>query len=251
MLSDAPQQDGVYFVSKKKDEFEPVYIEARDREGRLYTDEVIANLPYVPKGHPYFAEWRLRQGSVDRIATYLSNKRSPLRILDLGCGNGWFSYRLALIQETEVVGLDVNVEELTQGARIFQRPNLTFVYADIFSSEANILDGFDIITANACVQYFEDLQGILDQLILKLKPGGELHILDSPFYQGIEVQHARERSIKYYQDLGTPEMAKYYFHHSLDSIQGYDILYKPSKSIFKKLLRQKENPFMWLKFIRD
>lgn len=250
MFSNTEIVNGVFFFSKQKDNFSTIYLDVRNKEERLYSDDVVKYLPNTSKSHRYYQEWKLRESSANRIKKYLLEKNRPLKILDLGCGNGWFSNQLALIPNVEVIGVDVNTEELTQGARVFQLPNLKFACADIFSNEAKELKEFDIITINACIQYFEDFQSILNQLREKLNFDGELHIIDSPFYRESEVQAAKKRSSKYYRDLGFPEMKKHYFHHCLESIGGYDILYQSSKSIIDKLLRKRHNPFMWLRFLK-
>jgi ubiquinone/menaquinone biosynthesis C-methylase UbiE len=168
--------------------------------------------------------------------------------LDLGCGNGWFSNQIACISQTQIIAVDVNDDELKQAARVFQKPNLKFVYADIFSQESDDLQTFDIITVNSCIQYFDNLENILRQLKSKLSSAGELHIIDSPFYQQSDIASAKERTLAYYQSLGFPEMAEHYFHHTLTNVGAYEIMYKPNRSALNKLFRRIDTPFMWLKF---
>ena len=79
-----------------------------------------------------------------------------------------------------------------------------------------------------------------------LKPGGEIHIIDSHFYPLADLSEAKHRSVLYYESAGFPEMATYYFHHSLDDLQdfNYSILYDP-KNLFHKFSPTK-NPFYWI-----
>ncbi|MEL6559559.1 MAG: class I SAM-dependent methyltransferase, partial [Bacteroidota bacterium] len=159
---------------------------------------------------------------------------------------GWFTNLLAEIPGTEVIGVDVNDLELEQAARVFKKSNLLFVYADIFSPEADALKEFDIITLNSCIQYFDDFKKITDLLQLKLKKGGELHIIDSPFYHQDDIAAARNRTNEYFDQLGYPEMAKNYFHHSWTDVSDFHSLYDPKKSKIKKLFGVADTPFHWL-----
>ena len=247
MLSNIKKHKGVYYITQKQDNFSSIYINVRKKEERIYIDEIVKRLPKVAKTHRYFKEWKLREKSTKRIVNYLTQKEKPLKILDLGCGNGWFSNQLLSIPNSEIFAIDVNEIELEQAARVFKKPNLTFIYTDIFFSEVSILEGFDIITINSCIQYFKNIEEILNQLKSKLKPGGELHILDSPFYQSSEIQNAKERTVAYYKNLGVPEMAENYFHHKIENLKGFDILYQPKKSIVNRIIGKKDSPFMWLK----
>lgn len=247
-LLNTTAQNGVYYVTERQDQFSSVYLDVRARENRIYDDKVVSELPEVSKDHPYFNEWQLRQKSTKRIVNYLESKNTPLEILDIGCGNGWFSHCLASIRDTEVYGLDVNEIELEQAARVFNQPNLKFVYADLQATNAESLTNFDLVTVNSCIQYFSDFKEIFDLLTLRLKPNGELHILDSPFYDKSELADARSRTKAYYDQLGVPEMANHYFHHQTDQIHDFEMMYQPKKSRISRIFR-KDSPFPWIKWI--
>ena len=105
---------------------------------------------------------------------------------------------------------------------------------------------FDAIVFAASIQYFASLKDMIKNTLQLLRPDGELHIIDSPFYSFPELLAANQRSRHYYESVGFPEMADFYFHHSLDDLENYDykILYDPN-SLFNKLLRNK-NPFHWI-----
>ena len=75
--------------------FEENYLAARDREKRLYSDEELLQLPSIAEQHPHYREWKLRKESADRLKKYLSALDRPLKILELGSGNGWLSHFLA------------------------------------------------------------------------------------------------------------------------------------------------------------
>lgn len=247
MLSTIEKHNGVYYITEKQDVFSSIYIDVRKKEQRIYPDKIVESLPEIKANHKYYQEWKLRQKSTNRIINYLTDKNKPLKILDIGCGNGWFSNQLSSISNSKIFAIDVNEIELEQGARVFKKPNLKFIYADIFSVETNILEDFDIITVNSCIQYFENLEEILSCLKNKLKPDGELHIIDSPFYKASEIAAAKKRTKNYYKSIGVPDMAAHYFHHTIEDIPEITIMHKPDNSLFSKLVKKKDSPFMWLK----
>ncbi len=226
--------------------FENNYIELRRREQRLYNDEELLQLPLVRAGHVHRAEWQLRKRSCNRLLYYLEKKEKPLRILEVGCGNGWLSHRLAALPGSKLIGLDINFTELQQAARVFSHiPNLLFMYGDI---EAGLLDdlSFDIILFASCIQYFPSAPGIVASSLRLVKPGGEIHILDSPFYKPAARAGARKRTAAYFRKMGFPAMADHYYHHSLGELElfGYKFLYRPS--VMKQYFLKNENPFPWI-----
>jgi hypothetical protein len=85
-----------------------------------------------------------------------------------------------------------------------------------------------------------------------LKPRGEIHFIDSPFYDLNEVSGAKQRTVEYYSNRGFPEMSKYYFHHSWSEISDYkpEVLYdKKSKSRILKFVQKPDMPFPWIKIV--
>ena len=47
------------------------YNTARDREARLLPDDEVRQLPQVPRSHPYYAEWGMRQASLQKALSFL------------------------------------------------------------------------------------------------------------------------------------------------------------------------------------
>ena len=226
--------------------FERRYIELRSREQRIYSDEELLQLPAIHKEHPHYTEWQVRKRSADKLLERLLQKQKPLQILEVGCGNGWLSKQLVAIHGSKVIGSDVNFTELQQAARVFSHiPNLHFIYGDIRSGLFEEME-FDCIVFAACIQYFPSLPGIVSQALSLLKPGGEMHILDSPFYKPAEIPAARQRTENYYEEAGLPEMATHYFHHTRDELAGieHELLYDPSA--LQHFFSKTKNPFPWI-----
>src|ERR1700733_11802536 len=162
--------------------FEKKYIEIRSMENRLYTDDELIRLPEIELSHPHYREWQLRKKMVRRFIRYVTRRKNSLDILDVGCGNGWLAHQLAEIPGATVTGVDINFTELQQAARVFSNdPNLRFIHGDIRSG---ILEDrqFDIIVFAATIEHFPSLKKILHFCLSCLKPGGEIHVIDSPFY---------------------------------------------------------------------
>src|SRR5687767_9920983 len=215
--------------------FEEIYHPLRTKENRVYTDREVAQLPDISNAHPHYKEWQIRKQSSDRLTAYFEKKllagtsEQPLRLLEMGCGNGWLSHRLAGITNTKVTGLDINFAELQQAVRVFEPiPNLQFIYGDINKGLFQEMY-FDVVVFAASIQYFSSFSGIINTTSRLLKPGGEIHILDSHFYKPGRSEEAKKRTAEYFRRLGYPEMASHYYHHCTHDLEefNYRILHKP------------------------
>jgi SAM-dependent methyltransferase len=109
----------------------------------------------------------------------------PLRILDLGAGNGWLSYRLALLGHLPVaVDLLTNDQDGLGAAIHFSsrvRPLFPRVQAALdrlpFASST-----FDLVVFNASFHYSEDYQCTFAEALRCTRPGGTIVIADTPWY---------------------------------------------------------------------
>lgn len=148
-----------------------------------YSDKEVALLPLLNETHPRYREWTGRAAASDRLVRYLSAHKRSAGILEIGCGNGWLSHRLAAVPGSRVVGLDSNLGELRQAARIFRKqPNLKFIYGEFYSNVLQDLS-FDIIVLAATVHCFHRPAQIIRDAVGYLRPRGELHIIDSALLQ--------------------------------------------------------------------
>lgn len=233
---------------------EQSYLAIRQAEGRLYSDAMLRQLPTINKAHPLAKEWAIRAVSATRLQTYISEQLiyyRPLTLLDIGCGNGWLTHQLAQLHGLRVIGIDINRLELSQAANLFQhQSNLSFCYGDI-SAGLFCENCFDFITVMDTIQYFPNLSNLLPRLRRLLNHGGEIHILDSPFYNSREAQQtARHRTQEHYERLGYPAMANFYHHHRWSALQQYDpiVLYRPHPLLAKIYARLNLAyvPFPWV-----
>lgn len=213
------------------DVFAETYYQLRYKEGRLVGDEQLRQLPKVKRWHPHYKEWKLRALSAQRLIQYLKQLPGALEILEIGCGNGWLAAQLAANPLWQVTASDINTSELLQAQRVFGHlPNLQFAHA-------NLGDGclanktFDIILFAASAQYFPSLKETIAQALTHSSIRGEVHIMDTAFYEPKDLVAARQRSVQYYTQLGFPQMAQRYYHHSLQELEGfqYKLLHKPGR----------------------
>ena len=227
-------------------QFEETYLALRRKEGRIYSDEEVRWLPSVDVSHPYFAEWRIRKHSCDKLVGYLRRKKQSLKILEVGCGNGWLCYQLSKIEHGKVTGIDINKTELNQAQRIFGKiDNLEFLAAEI-ADEKIRHKKFDIIIFAASIQYFPSLEKIISSCLQMLNANGEIHILDSHFYSDSGSVTARNRSEEYFQSMGFSQMTQHYFHHETQQLKKYKlkVLYNPSR--MRRIFGIDKNPFPWM-----
>jgi ubiquinone/menaquinone biosynthesis C-methylase UbiE len=224
--------------------FEKLYISLRQKENRIYTDDQVLHLPFIESSHLHAAEWEIRGRSATRLLKYLREKNRGLTILEAGCGNGWLTAKLGDLSGSTITGIDINEPELTQAKRIFRsRTNIHFSFSDIKNMPLD--QKFDMVVFAASFQYFPSFDQTVGKALSILHPGGEIHILDSPFYRGPEIADAEQRSEIYYRSVGYPEMSKFYFHHTIDSFEKYNhrILFDPFHLV-NKLFRK--DPFPWI-----
>lgn len=250
-------ENGVYYLTKPAEKdiaAEKQYLKARLNENRIYGDSTVKILPSVGKKHVHYLEWIVRKNSAKKLLSYLSQNKKSKTILELGCGNGWLSAKLANLNNTIVTGMDINHMELEQGARIFGEDNLLFVYANIFDEELDDLK-FDYIILASSLSYFDNLEKLVNRLQSMLNDNGEIHLIDNPTYDTSELDKAFQRSKYYYERLLVPNMSKYYFHHDiLKAARKYDyeILYNPDSGYnkAKRKIFKNNSPFYWIKLYR-
>jgi len=201
-------------------------------------------LPEIEPSNTHHKEWQVRKRSSKRLIDYLEKKNRPLKILEIGCGNGWLSAKLADMPNSKVIGLDINRAEIDQANRVFKNKNLEFI-ADSFDAGMFGGEKFDVILFAAAIPYFRDVEAILNNSLACLAENGEIHILDTHFYKPADIDDAVIRMQNYYAAMGYPEMSDHYFHYSLKNIQQYNykVLIDPQSLIYKI---GKKEPFYWI-----
>jgi trans-aconitate 2-methyltransferase len=100
----------------------------------------------------------------------LVTRRPGLRVVDLGCGTGELTRRLAdALDGSEVVGIDSSAEMLARAASHAQ-PGLRFERRAIEE-----LDGdWDLIFSHAALHWCDEHQVVVPQLFARVRAGGQL-----------------------------------------------------------------------------
>ncbi|MEO7767008.1 MAG: class I SAM-dependent methyltransferase [Ferruginibacter sp.] len=226
--------------------FADQYNQLRTNEGRLYGDEVVKLLPFISRNHPHYKEWLIRKRSCNQLLKYIRTKNSSANILEIGCGNGWLTAKIANITSGQVLGLDINATQIKQARRVFGTAS------DCRFIEGNIDDGvlgdqkFDFIIFAASIQYFWNLEDILNTTLSHLTLQGEIHIIDSRFYRFMEIAKSQQKSKAYFDSMGCPAMAGYYYHHQIDNLAFFQrqFLFDPNSLWHKMIYRY--HPFHWI-----
>jgi SAM-dependent methyltransferase len=166
------------------------YAAHRQAEGRGYAGDDLLALPYVRSG-PLARQWSVRARSFEvfqgrLIRPMAAAAARPLNVLDLGAGNGWLSYRLAL-EGHSTTALDIRddgIDGLGASAPFVQRAGGRMQVAIAPFEVIPAPDAcFDIAVFNASLHYAVDLPAVLAEAFRVVRPGGRLAILDSPFYR--------------------------------------------------------------------
>lgn len=98
------------------------------------------------------------------------------RVIDLGCGSGELTARIAeRLPGARVLGVD-NSPAMLERARPLASENLSFELMPI-ETAADRFDGqFDVVFSNAAIQWVDDHPGLIPRLIGMLAPGGQIAI---------------------------------------------------------------------------
>ena len=95
------------------------------------------------------------------------------RVLDLGCGFGWFCRWAAEQGAERVLGIDVSANMLARAQSMAKGESVVYLRADL---EAVTLPrgAFDLVYSSLALHYIVDLEGLLAKVRRALKPGGVL-----------------------------------------------------------------------------
>jgi SAM-dependent methyltransferase len=165
------------------------YAAHRQAEGRGYEGDALLALPYVRAGS-LARQWAVRSRTFDafvsRVLGPMSAIGQPLKLLDLGAGNGWLSYRVAMAGH-HATALDIRgdgIDGLGASGLFLQRTGGRMRTTVAPFENIPEPDGaFDIAVFNASLHYATDLAAVLAEAARVVRPGGQLTILDSPFYR--------------------------------------------------------------------
>jgi SAM-dependent methyltransferase len=178
-----PEERAAYFAP-----FLEQYRIVRYAEGRgeVSPDELRC-LPWAAPDDPLAWQWYIRAATfeylIDRVLPLFG--REGIRVLDLGAGTGWLSYRLAQIGHAPLaVDLTIDPRDGLGAAHHFDAAlDRSFPRVRAEFDRLPLADGAaDLVVYNASFHYSADYAATLAEGRRVLAPGGRLVIMDSPIY---------------------------------------------------------------------
>jgi SAM-dependent methyltransferase len=168
------------------------YEEIRQAEGRGSRHPAFyLALPFADLTGNFSDQWRIRARSYRFLERHLLSRLEArhggsFRALDIGAGNGWLSYRLALSGHRPVaVDLCTNPWDGLGAAAHYS--SILPEFFPRFQAEMNHLPfedaQFDVVIYNASFHYSTDYIRTLREALRCLRPGGTVLIVDSPTYR--------------------------------------------------------------------
>jgi carbamoyltransferase len=120
----------------------------------------------------------------NRIAAYpplhrhFERAERPLRVLDVGCGAGWFANSCAHYYGAEVTGIDLNPVVLRQARSVARLMSgcerVRYQAANVFEFEP--AETFDVVNSLGVLHHTPDCHGAVRRALKWIAPGGYLHL---------------------------------------------------------------------------
>ena len=141
------------------------------------TDDFFAGYSRLPRsvdGLDGAPEWPTLQSMLPAM--------QGLRVVDLGCGFGWFCRWAREAGAARVEGLDVSEKMLARARATTADPAITYARADL--ERLSLAEGaFDLVYSSLTLHYLENLRGLFEQAHRGLVPGGRLVFsVEHPMY---------------------------------------------------------------------
>jgi trans-aconitate 2-methyltransferase len=146
-------------------------------------------MPWDPERYEQFAEQRY-EPFTDLVA--LIAPRPGLRAVDLGCGTGELTRRLAdHLPESDVLGIDESPQMLERASPL-ARPGLRFAQGKVEDASGE----YDVVFSHAALQWVQDHASLVPRLFGMVAAGGRIAIqipsnFDEPSHV-LMVQASRE-----------------------------------------------------------
>lgn len=95
------------------------------------------------------------------------------RILDLGCGYGWFCRYARDNHAASVVGLDISEKMLAQACNMTTGEGISYQREDL-DTLTLAADSFELVYSSLALHYLQDIERLLVTIYQALTPGGML-----------------------------------------------------------------------------
>lgn len=181
------------------------YETVRQAEGRGSSDPAYYRaLPFKDHSGKFSDDWRIRAKSfrtlIEKILRPLeASQEAPLKILDLGAGNGWLSHQLAT-RGHHVAAIDLLTNPFDGlGAHVHYEVDFVPVQAE-FDHLPLTPQQIDLTIFNGSLHYSTDYEITLKEALRVLRHEGRIVIMDSPVYHdgasGRQMVRKRERQFE-------------------------------------------------------
>ncbi len=126
-------------------------------------------MPWDPKRYEQFAKERYAPFE-DLVR--LIDARPGMRVVDLGCGTGELTARLAeLLAESDILGVDSSPEMLAR-AEEFARPGLRFERGGVEEAAGE----WDLVFSHAVIHWVDGHEALVPRLFSLVAPGGQIAV---------------------------------------------------------------------------
>ena len=166
------------------------FIRAAEARGSNKPSYYLA-LPFKDLSGKLTEQWRIRAITFRHLQSHIvaplaSGLARPLRILDLGAGNGWLSYRLSLLGHNPVAVDLLTNESDGLGAAVHYAAHLPHRFPRVQATLDRLPfanESFDLAIFNASLHYSEDYVETLAEALRCTRRGGSVVIADTPWYR--------------------------------------------------------------------
>lgn len=121
-----------------------------------------------------YSEKSIIQKSASEILIDLLDIRGYEKILDVGCGTGKLTSRLLKLTRNNITGTDPSEGMILEAKKQNKLKRLQF--RQLSAEELDYNKEFDIIFCNSAMQWFKDIDKVLDNFYTALKAGGKVGI---------------------------------------------------------------------------
>jgi SAM-dependent methyltransferase len=186
-------ENGIWrFLSSERQEYFRKFLNdyetIRRLEGRgSDNSEYYKALPFKDLSGKWQRDWQIRSRSYNIFLKSIvipleSQINRPIKIIDMGAGNGWLSNRLAL-RGHHSIALDLVVNAF-DGLGAFRHYDSEFIPIQAEFDRLPFIPGqFDLVIFNASIHYSINYQKTIEHTKGKLAPNGIIVILDTPIYK--------------------------------------------------------------------
>ena len=148
------------------------------------------------RNRAYF-DWQ--SGSIDEFWRRIGEPPDlrSLNVLDFGCGHGALSVDAVKRGAASVVAIDVDQERVSFGVGHVREnyaalaDKITFICDDVSNITSRYRNAFDVVICKDTLEHIDDINKVLRDILVMVKPGGRIVLGTSPLYFSPFGDHGR------------------------------------------------------------